>query len=112
MMMLENGMVVEAEKYDYMCKPDHWADDRDGDLLQDFCDEDMAVEIVKEWLDVEECDEDRALVVFEMFPAHKQEELIEEHIERHELQKEFNEWYENRYADYLAEMRDGGRYDE
>lgn len=92
--MLENPMVMD-ELWDDDEEDTPW-DDRDSDTLNAFCDMDMAVNIIRDWLMVTDGDEDRLLDCFERMPETTKSELIESYIEQNNMVSNYNEWCKNR----------------
>lgn len=92
--MLENPMVMD-ELWNDDEEDTPW-DGRDSDTLNAFCDMDMAVNIIRDWLMVTDGDEDRLLDCFERMPETTKSELIEGYIEQNNMVTDYNEWCKNR----------------
>lgn len=102
--MIENGMVLEADAYwdKVYEQPDHWDDDRGYETVEQFGDDrDILYKAVAHWLDVDEedADRDRLDEVYYMMNRDKRKEIVEDYIEYHDLQADFNNWYSDRYCD-------------
>ena len=102
--MIENGMLIGAEaEWDRIClRPDHWDDDRGYDNIERYGDDrDILYKAVAHWLDVDEenADRDRLDEVYDMMTRDKKKEIVEDYIEFHSLESDFDDWYNDRYCD-------------
>lgn len=102
--MIENGMVLEADAYwdKVYGQPDYWEDDRDYGTVEQYGDDrDILYKAVALWLDVDEedADRDRLDEVYDMMTRDKRKKIVEDYVEFHDLQEDFNSWYSDRYCD-------------
>lgn len=109
--MIENGMVLEADAYwdKVYGKPDYWEDDRDYGTVEQYGDDrDILYKAVALWLDVDEedADRDRLDEVYDMMTRDKRKKIVEDYVEFHDLQEDFNDWYSDRYCDDVDDHYD------
>ena len=106
--MIENGWVLAVDRGEADPAVNHWADDRDDDLIIDFgYDADICHAALAAKLGVEdgEYDVDAMQAVFESLPesrkassTYTQPEVLEDYIDGSTLEDSFCEWWCNRYS--------------
>lgn len=103
--MIEHAWVLAADEYGQ--DVNHWAEDRDDDLIVDFgLDKDICHEALASALGVDgDYDEDAMHNAFLALPVSRkasslftQPELLETYIESTGRSEDFNLWYEERYS--------------
>lgn len=95
--MIEHQWVVEGDRFDYMAQPNHWYDHREGYLVDQFVDGQLAADIIREWLECTGGDEDKLARVFDKLEVSERVKLAEEYIEFHGMESDFNAWYDEHF---------------
>ena len=92
--MIENAWVLK----DNDIPNSHWDDDSSDELIEEYCgDKDIITEAVAYWLDVEGGDVEHLQIVYDNLPSDCKRDILYTYIEMHDLQNDFDEWWENRY---------------